>query len=259
MATVYEPLQQVRKELQIRWYRCPIEPARLKELTTRSDLQGFLQALGHLALVAITGAATWLFFEHRIWVGFALALFAHGTIYSFLVSGCHELAHGTVFKTRWLNTAFLTFLSLISWFNFRVYKMSHTYHHVYTLHPRGDREVLLPNFPSLHPLHLLQLLTLNLVGGPQEAYSFPIIPNVRATLRLAFLGKFSSEWLEAVYAGHEEERKTAAGWARVILLFNGGVPALAAAPHRHLRTLPRQLVEVPRLRADAHWTARQRE
>jgi fatty acid desaturase len=227
MATAYEPLQQVRKELQIRWYRCPIEPARLKELTTRSDLQGFLQTLGVIALIAVTGAATWLFFGSGIWVGFALALFAHCTIYSFLVSGCHELAHGTVFKTRWLNTVFLVFLSLISWFNFRVYKMSHTYHHVYTLHPRGDREVHLPNFPSLHPLHLLQLLTLNLVGGPREAYSFPIIPNVRATLRLAFLGKFSNEWLEAVYFGQEEARKTAITWARTILLFNAAVIAVS--------------------------------
>jgi len=223
MATTYEPLEQVRKELQIRWYRCPIEPARLKGLTTRSDLQGFLQTLGHIALIAITGAATWLFFDAGIWVGFALALFAHCTIYSFLVSGCHELAHGTVFKTRWLNTAFLVFLSLISWFNFRIYKMSHTYHHVYTLHPRGDREVLLPNFPSLHPLHLLQLLTLNLVGGPREAYSFPIIPNVWATVKLAFLGKFANEWLEAVYLGHDEERTVAITWARTILVFNAAV------------------------------------
>ena len=100
MATIYEPLQQVRKELQIRWYRCPIEPAKLRELTTRKDLRGFFQTLGHIALIAITGVATWLFFEHRIWLGFALALFAHGTIYSFLASATHELAHGTVFKTK---------------------------------------------------------------------------------------------------------------------------------------------------------------
>ena len=227
MATIYEPLQQVRKELQIRWYRCPIEPAKLRELTTRKDLRGFFQTLGHIALIAITGVATWLFFEHRIWLGFALALFAHGTIYSFLASATHELAHGTVFKTKRLNNIFLYFLSLISWFNFYDYKMSHTYHHLYTLHPRGDREVHLPNSPTLHPLHLLQLLTLNLLGGRGEPYSFPIIPNIRATVKLAFTGKYSNEWLEAVYVGQEEARRRSIRWARIILLFNAAIVAVS--------------------------------
>ncbi|HUI70863.1 MAG TPA: fatty acid desaturase [Spirochaetia bacterium] len=227
MATAYEPLQQVRKELQIRWYRCPIEPARLRELTARSDIRGFFQALGHIALIAITGAATWLFFDARIWVGFAVALFAHGTIYSFLASGTHELAHGTVFKTKWLNNVFLYFLSLVSWFNFFDYKMSHTYHHLYTLHPRGDREVHLPNSATLHPLHILQLLTLNLIGGRGEPYSFPIIPNIKATVKLAFTGKYSHEWLEAVYVGQEEARKRSIRWARTILAFNLAIIAVS--------------------------------
>ena len=80
---------------------------------------GWFQTLGHVLLVAITGAATWYFFDQRIWVGFAIALFAHGTMYSFLGGlATHELSHGTVFKTKWLNSLFLRFLSLISWVNF---------------------------------------------------------------------------------------------------------------------------------------------
>ena len=100
MAEAHEPLEQVRKDLQIRWYRCPIEPARLRELTRRSDLQGFLQTIGHILLLAVTGACTWVFFSRGIWIGFALALFAHGTICSLLASGTHELSHGTVFRTK---------------------------------------------------------------------------------------------------------------------------------------------------------------
>ena len=88
--------------LQIRWYRCPIEPPKLKELTSRSDMRGFFQTFGHIGLIAITGVATWYFFDRGIWVGFALALFAHGTIFSFLASATHELAHGTVFKRNGL-------------------------------------------------------------------------------------------------------------------------------------------------------------
>jgi fatty acid desaturase len=69
-------------------------------------------------LIAITEAATYYFINQRIWIGFALALFAHGTIYSFLPGNAtHEPAHGTVFKKKWLNGLFLRVFSLIYWFN----------------------------------------------------------------------------------------------------------------------------------------------
>jgi hypothetical protein len=57
--TEYEPLKQVRKNFRISWYRCPIDKAKLRELPRRSDLQGLIQAVGHLALVVLTGAATY--------------------------------------------------------------------------------------------------------------------------------------------------------------------------------------------------------
>ncbi len=227
MPEEHEPLQHVRKTLQLQWYRCPIEPAALRDLTRRSDVQGFLQTLGHILLLSVTGVWTWLFFDHGIWIGFALALFAHGTIASFIASGTHELSHGTVFKTKWLNTFFLYPLGLISWFNPRDFKLSHTYHHLYTLHPRGDREVVLPTEPSLHPLHLLQLLTLNVVGGLKEPYSFPIVQNVWAIVKLALVGRHSKEWLSAVYAGQDKELRKAANWARVVLLFHAAVIAVS--------------------------------
>jgi fatty acid desaturase len=224
MTMAYEPMQQVRQSFRISWYRSPLEPARLKELTRRSDLRGAFQTAGHLILIMITAAATYYFFNRKIWVGFALSLFAHGTIYSFLAGlATHELSHGTVFKTRWLNGLFLRLLSLISWFNFHNYKMSHTYHHLYTLHPRGDREVVLPTEPSLHPLHLLQLFTLNLVGGRREPYSYPLIQNIGATVKLAFAGKFDKEWLEAVYEDQPEARKKAINWALLTLLFHAAL------------------------------------
>ena len=227
MPAAYEPLQQVKKDLQVRWYRCPIEPAKLRELTARNDLQGWLQTLGHLLLVTITGLCTWIFFDRGIWIGFAVAWFVHCTIYTFLSSGTHELSHGTVFKTKRLNTFFLYALSLLTWFNPRDYKLSHTYHHLFTLHPRGDREVVLPTTPSLHPLMLLQLVTLNLVGGRNEPYSFPIIQNIGATVKLAFLGRHSKEWLTAVYDGLEAELKKAVTWARYLLLFHAVLVAVS--------------------------------
>jgi len=226
MAQQYESLEEIRKNFKINWRRSPIEPARLRELTARSDIQGFLQTVGFLLVLAATAAATWLFFDHRMWVGFAVALFCHGTVASFLGSGAHELSHGTVFKTRWLNTFFLYFLALISWVNPRDFKLSHTYHHLYTLHPRADGEVVLPTTPSLFVLHWLQLLTLNIVGGKGEPYSFPIAQNVWAMVRLAVTGRQSREWQKALYEGHAEELRRSANWARGVVLFNAAVIAV---------------------------------
>ena len=51
------PLEEVRKNLRVKWYRSPIEPGRLRELMKRSDLQGAFQTLGTLGLFAVAGAA----------------------------------------------------------------------------------------------------------------------------------------------------------------------------------------------------------
>ncbi len=227
MATKYKPLQQVRKNFKIHWYRCPIERDMLKTLTRRSNLRGAFQTVGHIVLLVITGGATYYFFNQRFWLGFALALFAHGTIYSFIAGlATHELSHGTVFKDKWLNGMFLRIFSLISWFNFHDYKVSHTYHHMYTLHPRGDREVTLPIRPTLHPLNLLQYFTLNIVGG-REPWSWPVVPVIAGTVKLAFTGKFNKEWLEAVYEDREDARKKSINWARTLLIFHLAVIVLS--------------------------------
>ena len=61
----YPPLSEIRKNFKVSWYRCPIEPAALKKLTARSDLQGFLQTLGHLLGVAALAFLVCWFFDHR--------------------------------------------------------------------------------------------------------------------------------------------------------------------------------------------------
>ncbi|HEY9595432.1 MAG TPA: fatty acid desaturase, partial [Spirochaetia bacterium] len=114
MADAREPLSEVRKSYTIDWYRCPLPKEALKGLTQRSDAQGFLQALGFLALLVVTGGAAWLFFARSLWVGFAVALFLFGTINAFNPGlATHELSHGTVFRTKWLNALFLRFYSLL--------------------------------------------------------------------------------------------------------------------------------------------------
>ena len=82
MATNYPPLAEVRQSLRGEWYRCPIEGAKFRELSKRSNLQGWFQAGRHLALFAP-----------------------------------HELGHGTVFRTKWLNKLFMYLFSLLSWWD----------------------------------------------------------------------------------------------------------------------------------------------
>jgi fatty acid desaturase len=220
MALAHEPLHEIRESFTVDWYRCPIPKETLKNLTQRSNARGFLQTAGYLALLVVAGGAAWVFFTHALWIAFAVALFVYGTICSFnpgLVT--HELSHGTVFKTKGLNGFFLRFFSLIGWVNFLYYKRSHTFHHLYTLHPRGDREVVLPQTPSLHPLRLFFLFTLNIPG---------LWETVRGTIRLAFLGKFTTEWAEALYPPEDHAaRAMTRRWAWIVLIFHAAIIAVA--------------------------------
>ena len=168
----YRPLAEVRKTLRVEWYRSPIEREQLRELSKRSNLQGWFQAGGHLAIFIGTGALVYYFWSHENWLGFAVALFAHGTSGTFL-SGVapHELGYGTVFRTKWLNKFFMYLFSLLSWWDPFDYANSHTYHHRYTMYPEGDRENLLPLEPSLSPTLLLQLFTVNLFSKPGRVFN----------------------------------------------------------------------------------------
>ena len=70
---------------------------------------------------------------------------AHGVVGSFFKGAAiHELGHGTVFRTKWLNGLFTRVFCLFGFVNIYDFKVSHSYHHRYTLHPEGDREVVLP-------------------------------------------------------------------------------------------------------------------
>jgi fatty acid desaturase len=228
MGRTNEPLHDVRKSFQVPWYRCPIEPAVLREHTRRSDAKGLLQAAGILLVLAALAALTWYFFGLHIWAGFAVSLFLFGTACSFTAFACHELSHGTVFRTKWLNAFFLRVFALLGWFNFHHYRASHTYHHLYTLHPRGDREVVLPKYPSLEPLYLLQLFTFSVTGGFESP---GLVPQLRSFVRLAFRGSFADEWSQAIFQDEPAALRRAVRWARFFLAFHAALIAVSVVLH----------------------------
>jgi fatty acid desaturase len=224
----YAPMREVSKKLQIRWYRCPVDKTVLRRLMTPSDASGLFMALGHLALLGVTGGTAFYMFAHQSWVMFGIALFAHGTVASFLTAPHHELCHRTVFKTKRLNEVFLRVFALLGWNNFEIYQFSHNYHHRFTLHPEGDREEVMPATPSLRTLYVLQLFTVNIFGGYQSKGIVPTLSNFCAIAANRFDNPYNS-WGAELYDGYDEHRRKAANWARLTLLFHAGVIAGAFA------------------------------
>ncbi|MEM7028702.1 MAG: fatty acid desaturase [Chloroflexota bacterium] len=224
----YQPLSEVRKSLRVKWYRCPVDSKRLRELSRRSNAQGWFQAGGHLALFLLTGSLTYYFWLQSMWIAFFITLFAHGTVASFFIGVApHELAHGTVFESKKLNKFFMYLFSLISWWDHFDYASSHTYHHRYTLHPEGDRENLLPIQPSLASPFMLQLFTINLLSQPGRTFGKGgLISTVWVTLMSAF-GKVGSpdvpinEWLNALHEDQPNQHRKSIQWSRTLLLFHG--------------------------------------
>lgn len=224
----YEPLSDVRKTLRVRWYRTPIPPERLRALSKRSDMQGWIQAGGHFLLFVLTGTLVFVLWQQQLWLAMLIALFFHGTVASFFSGTApHELGHGTVFRTKWLNKVFLYLFSLISWWDPFDYASSHTYHHRYTLHPEGDRENLLPLHPSVGKTFLLQMFTVNLLTQPGRTFGKGgLISTVWVTI-LGALGKTgpgdipSNEWLAALHADQPAQHHKAIRWSRILLAFHG--------------------------------------
>lgn len=230
----YQPLSEVRETLNVQWYRSKLPPARFRELSRRSNRQGWKQAGGHFGLFCLTGAAVYLTWVQGLWIAFLVALFAHGTIATFFRGvSTHELGHGTVFETKPLNKLFLYLFSLISWWNPFDYAASHTYHHRYTLHPEADRENLLPLNPNVGRTFLLQLFTINLLTQPGRTFGKGGLLSTIWVTMLDAVGKVGStdipanEWLQALHEDQPNQHRRSMLWSRVQLEFHGAVLVVA--------------------------------
>lgn len=231
----YPPLAEARQSLRPDWYRCAIERDRLRSLSKCSDLQGWMQAGGHLSLYLILVAANITFWMQAQWWAFAVTLWCLGFVASFFKGTApHELGHRTVFRSANLNRVFLYLFSLISWWDPFDYAASHAHHHRYTTHPQADRENLLPIQPSLHPLLLLQLFTVNVFSKPGRNFGkggllWTLYLTVcTAAGRLARHPDIpSQEWLRALHQDQPQTFRQSVQWSRLLLLFHGTLCALA--------------------------------
>ena len=230
----FPPLSEVRNNLKPQWYRSKMDPDKFRKFSKKNDFKGFIQAGGHLGLFCITGLSVYLSWLISNWILFSVAIFMHGTVSSFFKgTAVHELGHGTVFETKWLNKFFLYLFSLISWWNPFDYAASHTYHHRYTLHPEGDREVLLPIHPSVGGTFLLQMFTFNLITQPGRTFGKGGLLSAVWLTILAAVGKIGSceipanEWLQAIHSDQPEQKSASVRWSQIQLSFHIFILVLA--------------------------------
>lgn len=196
-----------QNKTRITWYRTPISREILAALNERSDWKGLAQALGHLGLLVVTGAAAWYASGRLPLAMLLLILFLHGTFFAFLLNAFHELCHQTVFKTKTLNTLFLQVISFLSWSNPVMFWASHQEHHKYTLHPPEDLEVVLPQ-----ELTLKSFLRSAIVNPWDFYYRLKMI------IRLCF-GKVEGRWEEILFPKSAiAQRRRLFRWARIILV-----------------------------------------
>ena len=115
-----------------------IDGVTLRRLCVASDAAGALQTASHLGAVGATGTLLWLSWGS----GWAIPLFAvHGMLLNFLYAGQHELSHGTVFRTRWLNEWVGRLFGFVLFYPRTFDQVQHMAHHRYTQDWTRDGEL----------------------------------------------------------------------------------------------------------------------
>ncbi|WP_374572016.1 fatty acid desaturase [Phenylobacterium sp.] len=120
-----------------------VSSERLKELSEKSDLRGWMQVVSHLGAIALTGWGIHATLG-TAWV--ALPFFAHGVLLNYLYAGQHEFSHSTVFKSPGLNEFFGRLFGFITLHPRDRDQIQHFAHHRYTQKWREDGELYRPTY-----------------------------------------------------------------------------------------------------------------
>ncbi|MEI8093847.1 MAG: fatty acid desaturase [Spirochaetales bacterium] len=200
-------------ENKVDWKRPAIDKAVLQECTRRSDLQGWIHSVGVLAILGSTGSLCWWLFQTQQWLWLALALYLHGGVFAFNPQ-THEFSHGTVFKTKALNTTWARVYGILHWNgNPALYKMSHAYHHQYTLHRQSEGEEVHPKAELSDELWAtaFQVIDLNgFVGTLYDQIKSLFVPFARNSRRKL--------WLRYVYAKSSRKAQRDLWWTTLTQL-----------------------------------------
>src|SRR5579864_1985461 len=180
------------------WYRPDVPRKELKVLMARDDIRGLthfglwlvcLAAAGYLACRSV----------HSFWI--VPAFFLYGTIYSSCDARWHECAHGTPFRTRWLNEAFYTLSSVMNMKEGTFTRWSHMRHHTETIMVGLD-----PEIQVMRPANLSRILL-----------DFLWIPDAVQMLRVMFIHALGVPSKEARDFVPQSEWRKMFWWSRIYL------------------------------------------
>ena len=133
---------EARGLVEAQWYRPPIDPGRLHELTARTNRRAAVDTALWLGLLAGAGALAWL----AVGSWWAVPAFAaYGALYGGASdSRWHEMGHGTAFRARWLNDAVYYLASFMMLREPTLWRWSHARHHTDTIVVGRDPEIAFP-------------------------------------------------------------------------------------------------------------------
>ena len=195
------------ESIPVNWKRPPIDRVIMKQYLERSDLKGALHGIGTLAILGTSGSLAYYLFLSQQWALMAVTLYIHGGMYAFQPQ-THELSHGTMFKTKWLNTFFKYVFSLVFWTsNSALYRMSHGYHHRYTLHRKSEGEEVHPRPEPIEVIFANAVRIADPAGFLMALYDKILalfIPFERNTRR--------GVWHRYVYTNASEKERREAYW-----------------------------------------------
>lgn len=120
-----------------------VAPERLKALSEKSDLRGWLQVISHFGAIGLTGLAIHATLGSA-WV--VLPFLAHGVLLNYLYAGEHEFSHSTVFRSPGLNEFFGRLCGFITLHPRDRDQIQHFAHHRYTQKWREDGELYRPHY-----------------------------------------------------------------------------------------------------------------
>lgn len=118
-----------------------ISKEELKPFKKRSDVPGLVRFGTHIATIGATGYLLYLSMG-TAW--FWLAFLAHGIFLNHLFAPVHECAHGTAFKTRWLNESVMWFCGIVTIWPPLYFRYDHAGHHTYAQIQGSDPEQIFP-------------------------------------------------------------------------------------------------------------------
>jgi fatty acid desaturase len=120
------------------WWSPKLERARVQQLLRRRDLPGIAFLAVWLVALAVT---TWTL--ALAWGSWCMApvLVVHGAVLSFAYAISHEAAHGTAFRSLWLNECVFYLTSFIFGEEPMYRRYSHGRHHAATWYPGFDSQM----------------------------------------------------------------------------------------------------------------------